>query len=226
MKQSSSNNYYMMQTPESPGTGVPDVDCQSCLESSFTPWRKLKTNHLLFLWQQHLASFGHLFQFLQIICKFSIMAIHSFCHLEEPVPQNNDLKKAHLLVRKSLHLGSSTHAAKRCFVKFRSLTFSGMRISEQTDYWELPSYSSGTVSFIATCCGLTSYWTIESWRHQSYMFPTSNLVYLTFLHRTKEVPCLLNKIFCISVLPCFSAVQMNFVQYVLPKKELRKLKSE
>ncbi|KAM6386654.1 uncharacterized protein FN964_000442 isoform 2-T13 [Alca torda] len=43
-----------------------------------------------------------------------------------------------------------------------------------------------TVSFIATCSGLTSYWTIESWRHQSYMFPTSNLVYLTILHRTKD----------------------------------------
>ncbi|KAM6211506.1 uncharacterized protein WM294_001674 isoform 1-T3 [Sarcoramphus papa] len=28
--------------------------------------------------------------------------------------------------------------------KERSLTFSGMRISEQTDYWGLPSYSSET----------------------------------------------------------------------------------
>ncbi|KAM6420663.1 uncharacterized protein J5M81_000344 isoform 2-T4 [Pluvialis apricaria] len=159
---------------------------QSCQESNFAPWQKLKTNHLLFIWrQQHLARFGHIFQFLQIICKFSIMAIHSFCHLEEPVPQNNDLKKAHLFARKSLHLGNNTDAAKRCFVKFRSLTFSGMRISEQTDYWGLPSYSSETVFFIATCCGLTSYWTIESWRHQSYMFPASNLVYLTTLHRTK-----------------------------------------
>ncbi|KAK2533067.1 hypothetical protein Q9966_007932 [Columba livia] len=83
------------------------------------------------------------------------MAIHSFCHLEEPVPQNNDLKKAHLFARKSLHLGNSTGAAKMCFVRFRSLTFSGMRISEQTDYWGLPSYSSA-------CSGLTSYWTIES----------------------------------------------------------------
>lgn len=55
----------------------------------------------------------------QINWKFSIMAIHSFCHLEEPVPQNNDLKKAHLLAKKSLHLGSSSDGAKRCFVKFR-----------------------------------------------------------------------------------------------------------
>ncbi|GAB0180355.1 mitochondrial enolase superfamily member 1 [Grus japonensis] len=65
-----------------------------------------------------LPVFGQI-QFLQIICKFSIMAIHSFCHLEEPVPQNNDLKKAQLFAGKSLHLGNSTDAAKRCFVKFR-----------------------------------------------------------------------------------------------------------
>ncbi|XP_071664175.1 uncharacterized protein [Patagioenas fasciata] len=117
-------------------------------------WRK-KINHTE-------ASPSLQVHFLQIICKFSIMAIHSFCHLEEPVPQNNDLKKAHLFARKSLHLGNSTGAAKMCFVRFRSLTFSGMRISEQTDYWGLPSYSSGTVSFIAVCSGLTSYWTTES----------------------------------------------------------------
>ncbi|OPJ81086.1 hypothetical protein AV530_002855 [Patagioenas fasciata monilis] len=115
-------------------------------------WRK-KINHTE-------ASPSLQVHFLQIICKFSIMAIHSFCHLEEPVPQNNDLKKAHLFARKSLHLGNSTGAAKMCFVRFRSLTFSGMRISEQTDYWGLPSYSSGTVLAYLTALHTTkgSYW--------------------------------------------------------------------
>ncbi|XP_026646437.1 uncharacterized protein LOC113458658 [Zonotrichia albicollis] len=104
------------------------------------------------------------FQLLQMICKFSIMAIHSFCHLEEPVPQNNDLKKAHSFARKSLHLGISTDAAQGCFFKSslwykdktgflsknRVLYLKIKKVLDiqwdenlRTDYWGLPGYRSG-----------------------------------------------------------------------------------
>ncbi|KAM6095412.1 uncharacterized protein VSU04_009880 [Chlamydotis macqueenii] len=115
-------------------------------------------------------------QFLQIICTLSVMAVLSFCHLEEPVPQNNDLKKAHLFARKSLHLGNRTDAAKRCFVKFSSTIIVTSTTSctwtklgfPQSINRVLYLKSKKTVSFIAACCGLTSYWTTESWSHQSW----------------------------------------------------------
>lgn len=52
------------------------VSSQSCQESSLAPWPKLKTSHLLFIWQQHLARFGRI-----CLCKVSRQHLLAICSL-------------------------------------------------------------------------------------------------------------------------------------------------